>query len=113
MKAITKVSLNPIKVLTPNGFSHGIVTKRPTTTREVRHIMRNILGIDVSDRDCFLSKEDYDDYNNGLTQNFNDWLNGDADDQTIMDYASYCSDEQIGLFNAFKMAEYLQKKGII
>lgn len=113
MKAITKVNLNPIKVLTPNGFSHGIVTKRPATAREVKYIMRNIFGIDVNDRDCFESKEDYDEYNNELTQNFNDWLNGDADDQTIMNYAYDCSDEPIGLFNTFKMAEYLQKKGII
>ena len=113
MKTVTKISLSPIKVLTPNGFSHGLVTKRPVTTREAKYIMRNIFGIDVNDRDCFEFKEDYDEYNNELTQNFNDWLNGDTDDQTIMNYAYDCSDEPIGLFNAFKMAEYLQKKGII
>lgn len=113
MKKITTVQLQAIKVLTPNGFSHGLVTKRSVSTREVRHIMRHIFGIDVNDRECFESKEDYDEYNNELTQNFNDWLNGDADDQTIMDYAFDCSDEPIGLFNAFKMAEYLQKKGVL
>ena len=109
----TIVKLEPIKVLTPNGFSHGLVTKRSATTREVRHIMKNILGIDVNDRDCFEFHEDYKEYNNELTQNFNVWLNGDADDQCIMNYAFDCSDEQIGLFNAFKMAEYLQKRGVI
>lgn len=109
----TMVKLKPIKVLTPNGFSHGLVTKRSVTTREARHIMKNILGIDVNDHDCFEFHEDYKKYNNELTQNFNDWLNGDADDQCIMNYAFDCSDEQIGLFNAFKMAEYLQKRGVI
>ena len=109
----TMVKLEPIKVLTPNGFSHGLVTKRSVTTREARHIMKNILGIDVNDRDCFEFHEDYKKYNNELTQNFNDWLNGDADDQCIMNYAFDCSDEQIGLFNAFKMADYLQKRGVI
>lgn len=109
----TTVKLSPIKVLTPNGFSHGLVTKRPATTREARYIMRNIFGIDVSNRECFESKEDYDKFNNGLTRNFNDWLNGDACDKTIMNYAYDCSDEPIGLFNAFKMADYLQKKGVI
>lgn len=113
MNKITTIQLRAIKVLTPNGFSHGLVTKRLVTTGEARYIMRNIFGIDVNDRECFESKEDYDEYNNELTQNFNDWLNGDADDQTIMNYAYDCSDEPIGLFHAFKMAEYLQKKGII
>ena len=28
----TTVRLRPVKVLTPNGFSHGLVTKRPATT---------------------------------------------------------------------------------
>lgn len=109
----TTIRLKPIKILTPNGFSHGLVTKRPVSTREVRHIMRNIFGIDVNDRDCFESQEDYNEYNKELTRNFNDWLNGDADDEAIMGYAYDCSDEQLGLFNAFKMAEYLQKKGAI
>lgn len=113
MKKITTIQLQAVKVLTPNGFSHGLVTKRSVTTREARHIMNNILGIDVNDRDCFESREEYNEYNNELTQDFNDWLNGDADDQSIMDYAFDCSNEQIGLFNAFKMAEYLQKKGVI
>lgn len=109
----TTIKLSPVKVLTPNGFSHGLVKKRPVTTREARYIMRNIFGIVVSDRECFEYKEDYVEYNNGLTRDFNDWLNGDADDRTIMYYAGDCSDEPIGLFNAFKMAEYLQKKGVV
>ena len=113
MKKITTIQLQAVKVLTPNGFSHGLVLKRPVTTREAKYIMRNILGIDVNGRDCFESQEEYEEYNNELTQNFNDWLNGDTDDQCIMDYAFDCSDEPIGLFNAFKMAEYLQKRGVI
>lgn len=113
MGRVTTIKLEPIKVLTPNGFSHGLATKHPVSTREVRHIMRNIFGIYINNRDCFEFKEDYNKYNNELTQDFNDWLNGDADDQTIMNYAYDCSDEPIGLFNAFKMAEYLQKLGII
>lgn len=113
MKKITIIQLQSIKVLTPNGFSHGLMTRRPASTREVRHIMRNIFGIDINDRDCFESQEEYNEYNNELTQDFNDWLNGDADDEIIMGYAYDCSNEQIGLFNAFKMAEYLQKRGVI
>ena len=109
----TIIKLKPVKVLTPNGFSHGLITKRPASTREVRHIMLNIFGIDINNRDCFESQEEYVDYNKELTQTFNEWLNGDADDQSIMDYAFDCSDEQIGLFNAFKMAEYLQKRNVL
>lgn len=113
MKKTTTIQLQAVKVLTPNGFSHGLVTKRSVTTREAKHVMRNIFGIDIHVRDCFENQKDYEEYNDELTQNFNDWLNGDADDQTIMDYAYDCSDESIGLFNAFKMAEYLQKRDVI
>lgn len=113
MKKIATIQLQTVKVLTPNGFSYGLVTKRLVTTREAKHIMKNILGIDVNGRDCFESQEDYEEYNKELTQTFNNWLNGEADDQSIMDYAFDCSDESIGLFNAFKLAEYLQKRDVI
>lgn len=109
----TTVKLSPIKVLTPNGFSHGLVTKRLATTREVRHIMKNIFGIVINERDDMYDKEEYEEYNKEMTDTFNKWLNGDGDDQSIMIYAGDCSDEPIGLFNAFKMADYLQKKGVI
>lgn len=113
MKKITTIQLQAIKVLTPNGFSHGLVIKRPATTREVRHIMKNILGIVVNEQADMYDKEEYEEYNREMTDTFNDWLNGNADDQSIIEYAGDCSDEPIGLFNAFKMADYLQKRGVI
>lgn len=113
MKKITSIQLQAIKVLTPNGFSHGLVTKRSVTTREARHIMKDILGIVVNEQDDMYDKNEYEEYNKELTETFNDWLNGNADDQSIMDYAGDCSGEPIGLFNAFKMADYLQKRGVI
>ena len=58
-------------------------------------------------------KEEYEEYNKEMTEAFNEWLNGNADDQSIMDSAGDCSNEQVGLFNAFKMADYLQKRGVI
>lgn len=109
----TTVKLSPVKVLTPNGFSHGLVTKRPATTREARHVMKNILGIVINEQADMYDKEEFEEYNKELTDTFNEWLNGNADEQSIMDYAGDCSDEPIGLFNAFKMADYLQKRGVI
>lgn len=63
MKKITTIQLQAIKVLTPNGFSHGLVIKRPATTREVRHIMKNILGIVVNEQADMYDKEEYEEYN--------------------------------------------------
>lgn len=40
-KKITKISLSPIKVLTPNGFSHRIVTKRPVMSLQMKGICIN------------------------------------------------------------------------
>ena len=93
--------INTARILTTQTASNAAISKQ------------NISFRGENDRDCFESREEYNEYNNELTQDFNDWLNGDADDQSIMDYAFDCSNEQIGLFNAFKMAEYLQKKGVI
>ena len=113
MKKITTIQLQAVKVLTPNGFSHGLVTKRPATTMEVRHIMKNILSIVINKQDNMYDREEYEKYNKEMTQTFNEWLNGNGDDQSIMRYAGDCSDEPLGLFNAFKMADYLQKRGVI
>ena len=109
----TKITLSPVRVLTPNGYSHGLVTKRKATTQEVRHVMKNIFGIVINTREDMYDDEEYREYNKELTDTFNGWLNGETNDKAIMNYASDCSDEPIGLFNAFKLAEYLQKKGII
>lgn len=113
MKKITTIKLQAIKVLTPNGFSHGLVTKRPATTREVRHIMKNIFSIVLNEKEDMYDKEEYEEYNKEMTQTFNEWLNGNGDDKSITRYAGDCSDEPIGSFNAFKMADYLQKRGVI
>ena len=43
----------------------------------------------------------------------NNWLKGNTDDSTITDYASECADESLGIWNAFKIAQYLSKKGVI
>lgn len=113
MKSITTIALNKIKVLTPNGFAHGFKTKRKATIREARYVLKNIFGIDINNQSDMFSVEDYKDYNNDLVNDFNNWLNGESDDSAIMSYAYDCSDESLGLFNAFKLAEYLQKRGII
>lgn len=113
MKSITTIALNKIKVLTPNGFAHGLKTKRKASIREARYVFKNIFGIDINNQSDMFSVEDYKDYNNDLVNDFNDWLNGESDDSVIMSYAFDCADESLGLFNAFKLAEYLQKRGII
>lgn len=86
MKSITTIALNKIKVLTPNGFAHGLKTKRKATIREARYVLKNIFGIDINNQFDMFSVEDYKDYNNDLVNDFNDWLNGE-------------SDESLGLFN--------------
>lgn len=109
----TTISLLPVRVLIPNGYGHGLLTKRPVDNREAKYILRNIFGIDINTRDCFVFKEEYDEYCSELTSTVNDWLNGEVDDSSIMEYASDCSDEPLGVFNAFRLAEYLQRRGVI
>ena len=96
-----------------NGFPKGLSLKRKLTIRESKHIMRNLLGIDLNDKDCFDSTEEYLQYNNDVCTTVNDWLIGNCDDDSIMEYAQDCSDEPIGIMNLIPIINYLKKIDII
>ncbi len=94
------VKLSEFKItLRKNNFVDGIVIKRWLTLRECRHVMKNILGIVISEKDDFEDNIEYREYNDSLYNDVNGWLMGDFDDSIIMDYAYDCSDEPIGIFN--------------
>lgn len=105
------IKLNPFKVrMNEINFIEGVVLKRQLTIKETRHILYNILGINIPKRDEFDDKEEYDDFNNELASNVIEWIEGNVDDQYILDeYASDCSDEPLGIWNAIKVIQYLQK----
>ena len=91
----------------------GLVLKRELTIRECRHIMRNLLMINInSEKDCYDSEE-YKEYNSELKTVVNDWLHGDRDDYSIKNYAYDCSDESIGIMNMVPILMYLKKREII
>lgn len=96
-----------------SGILKGFSLKRKSTPRECRHIMKNILNIVITESEDCEDKEEYAGYNEELANTVNRWLTGDVDDTEIMEYAGDCSDEPIGCWNAFAIAEYLSKHGII
>lgn len=96
-----------------NGTLKGFYLKRELTIREVRHIMKNILRIVINESDECDGAVDYAEYNAELSNTVKRWLVGDADDTEIMEYAYDCSDEPLGCWNAFAIAEYLSKRDII
>lgn len=98
---------------TKNGFIDGIALKRRLNVRECKYILNALLGINISGRDDFDDDAEYQEWNTQLTDNVNAWLNGEADDSLIMEYAYDCSDEPLGLFNCISILEYLQKREII
>jgi len=100
--------------LQPNGFVKGLVLKRDLTIRECKHIMKNILGIDFFDRDCFEDQTEYKEFNENLVRDVNDWLKGEFDDTALMEeYAPDCSDEPIGVMCLVPVISYLKTKDII
>ena len=107
------INLRKFKMKSDN-FDRGFVLKRDLTLREARFILKNLLGIVISNRaDCF-DLDEYKDYNEELLKDVTGWLKGDVDDQTIMqDYAGDCGDEPVGIWNAFKIAGYLINKNVI
>lgn len=96
-----------------NGFPKGLLLKRKLTIRESKHIMNNLLGIDLNDKDCFDSFEEYLQYNNDVCATVNDWLIGNCEDDSIMEYAYDCSDEPIGIMNLIPIIDYLKKHDIV
>ena len=96
-----------------NGFPKGLILKRKLTVKECRYILRELLGIDVEDRDCFDFQDEYTEYNKELCQSVNNWLIGEYDDGVIANYAYDCSDEQLGLMNMIPIIMYLKKKKAI
>ena len=108
------VKLNSFKVkLRGNGFVDGFQTKRELSLKECKHILSNILGINLPDQDDFDDKQDYSEYCDQMVTDVNDWIVGKSDDYAIMEYAYDCSDEPLGVFNCIKLLEYLQKKEVI
>lgn len=96
-----------------NGFPKGFILKRKPTLHECRYILSSLLGIDILKREDFEYQEEYNEYNNELCNDVNDWLVGDTDDYKIAGYAYDCSEESLGMFNMLTITQYLIKKGII
>ena len=91
----------------------GLVLKRELNIRECRHIMKNLLMIDINTEDDCFDSEEYKEYNSELKTVVNDWLRGDRDDYSIKKYAYDCSDESIGMMNMVPILMYLKKREII
>lgn len=109
-----KFNLGIVKTnLHPNGYIQGFDLNRDLTTKECRHIMFNILGIQINTRKDFDFSYDYADYNEELTENVNKWLRGQCDDEHIMEYAYDCAEDPIGIMNLIPIIAYLKKRNII
>ena len=53
-----KFNIGTVKMeMHQNGFPKGLSLKRKLSIRESKHVMRNLLGIDLNDKDCFDSTE--------------------------------------------------------
>lgn len=95
--------------LSPNGYPCGFVMKRKLNLRECKHILSVILAINLNTKDCFFDNEEYNDYNNELEKDVNEWLEGNADDEVLSEYEGECYADQLGLFNMLPLITYLTK----
>ena len=107
-----KVLIKPFKMVS-DSFDRGLVVKRDVNLREARYIMKHLLGIEIYEKEETDDLEEYNSYNEDLLQTVNEWIKGEVTDENIMEYASDCSDEPLGIWNAFKIVQYLQRKEII
>lgn len=112
-EAKRKISLQFSFTVNKNKTDRGFILKRALTLKECRHILRNILYINIATLEDYGDYDDYKEYNTDLQKVVTLWLKGEIDDTSIMEYAYDCADEPIGIWHAFKVAEYLQKRCII
>ena len=109
-----KINLSKSEItMETNGFPKGLILKRDLTIRECKHVLGNLLGIELFTREDCYDNEEYQDKMSEYCDTVNAWLRGDADDSSIMEFAFDCSDEPIGIMNLIPIICYLQKKGII
>ena len=109
-----KFDIGAVKIeMHSNGFPKGLCTKRDATLRECKHIMKNLLGIDTHDRDCFVDEQEYKEYNDNRVIDVNKWLRGDYEDHILMEDYAYDSYEPLGCMNLIPIIAYLKSKGII
>lgn len=108
------VNLGKIKCIeTSQNHIDGLVLKRNVTIREAKHILINILGIELQTKDDFEDLEEYQEQNQEYARVVNDWLVGKSDDTAIMEFAWDCSDEPLGMFNLISVLGYLKKRNVI
>lgn len=109
-----KFNIGTVKIMMEtNGFPKGFILKRDLTLRECKHILGNLLGIELFTHEDFYDNEEYRYKMDEYRDTVNAWLRGDADDSAIMEFAFDCSDEPIGIMNLIPIICYLSKKGII
>lgn len=95
--------------ISSNGYPCGFFLKRRLNLRECKYILNNLLGINLAIRDWFDYKEEYDNYNQEIEDTFNEWINGNLDDDAIAEFEAECYPGQLGIFNMFPIASYLLK----
>lgn len=95
--------------ISSNGYPCGFFLKRRLNLRECKYILNNLLGINLAIRDWFNYKEEYDNYNQEIEDTFNEWINGNLDDDAIAEFEAECYPGQLGIFNMFPIASYLLK----
>lgn len=66
-----------------NGFPKGFILKRDLTLRECKHILGNLLGIELFSREDCYDNEEYQDKMSEYRDTVNAWLRGDAEDSAI------------------------------
>lgn len=119
-KIIKRIVLKPIKAIRQsanNPYMRGLVTKRDLTTREACHIYREIYLFNLDHSlDDFESKEERDNFYKDITRTMNDYITGDCSWNDLCE-ATYCYDDHdstgASIASQLKLAEYLQKKGVI
>ena len=108
------ITLRPFKMESDcKGTYPHFIVKRKLTSEEACHILHEILLIELSEIDDFWDEEEYIDYLNDLVDSMNNWLIGVCEEDGVLEKVGTYDDAYIGIWNAFKIAEYLIEINVI
>lgn len=100
--------------LNDNGHAKGLKLGRKLTAEECKVILRSVFGCSIYGYEDFESAAAFNDYNNHIAKDVNEWLTGNSHSMAFVEkYSGSFDEESVGPFCIIPIISYLRSKEII
>lgn len=100
--------------LNDNGHAKGMALRRKLTAEECRTILKSFFGCSIYGYEDFVSAAMFNDYNNSMAKDVNEWLSGSSQSMAFVEkYSDSFDEEAVSPFCIIPIISYLKSKEII